>query len=214
MPGQWCPSAGFTMSLTTHASTALTLHIRAPIAISTHALLDGNHFVAIPSKQLCAHFTCAPTRTCVDPQHHYSITLDSHTSRGEPFSLPGSPVKPPPKKKAKGIKAPPRPLSAPYHGSPRPPPPGFHPSTPASDAPIASAKAPRANGSVPHTLDARPRCTVSHPNKAPGSTDLPYPSICPLAPFFPPRSRNLPSSAPWPTRYSAASMALLRKRPS
>ena len=59
----------------TQASTALTHHVGAPIAIPAHALREGTHFVSVPSGPFRTLFASAPTRTYVDPHHHYTITL-------------------------------------------------------------------------------------------------------------------------------------------
>ena len=138
----------------TQASTALTHHVGAPIAIPAHALHEGTHFVSVPSSPFRALFASAPTRTYVDPHHQYTITLDSRTANGEPFFLPDSPVKPPPKKRLKAPKnrrASHRPSEMP---PPAHPPPGFTTSSSASRAPSASTQAPRAYETVPHTRDA------------------------------------------------------------
>ena len=138
----------------TQASSALTHHVGAPVTIPATALRDGSHFVSVPADQFRALFASAPTRTYVDPHHHYTITLDSRTASGEPFYLPDSPIKPPPKKKLKGPKA--RRAGRQLDVMPPPdhPPPGFHTATSATAAPSASAQAPRAYGTLPHTRDA------------------------------------------------------------
>ena len=82
----------------------LTHHVGAPVAIPAAALRDGSLFMSVPADQFVALFTGVPTRTYVDPHHHYTITLDARTASEEPFYLPDSPVKPPPKKKIKGPK--------------------------------------------------------------------------------------------------------------
>ena len=138
----------------TQASSALTHHVGAPVTIPATALRDGSHFVSVPADQFRALFASAPTRPYVDPHHHYTITLDSRTASGEPFYLPDSPIKPPPKKKLKGPKA--RRAGRQLDAMPPPdhPPPGFHTTTSATAAPSTSAQAPRAYGTLPHTRDA------------------------------------------------------------
>ena len=61
----------------TQASSALTHHIGAPIAIPAQALRDGSHFAFIPNEQFRLLFASAPTPTYVDPHSHYTITPDS-----------------------------------------------------------------------------------------------------------------------------------------
>ena len=123
----------------TQASTALTHHVGAPIAIPAHALRKGTHFVSVPSSPFRTLFASAPTRTYVDPHHHYTITLDSRTAKGEPFFLPDSPVKPPPNKRLKAPKNRrtghrlsdmPPPAHPPPRGSPPPPTPAELPPPP------------------------------------------------------------------------------------
>ena len=139
----------------TQASSALTHHIGAPIAIPAQALRDGSHFASIPNEQFRLLFASAPTRTYVDPRSHYTITLDSRTAGGEPFFLPDSPVKPPPKKKLRNKPSRRKATHTDIAPPPsHPPPPGFATSASSSTAPAASPQPPRAYNTLPLTREA------------------------------------------------------------
>ena len=138
----------------TQASSALTHHIGAPIAIPAQALRDGSHFASIPNEQFRLLFASAPTRTYVDPHSHYTITLDSRTAGGEPFFLPESPVKPPPKKKLRNQPSRRKATHTDIAPPPSHPPPGFATSASSSTAPAASPQPPRAYNTLPLTREA------------------------------------------------------------
>ena len=138
----------------TQASSALTHHIGAPVAIPAQALRDGSHFASIPNEQFRILFASAPSRTYVDPHSHYTITIDSRTAGGEPFFLPDSPVKPPPKKKLRNQPSRRKIALSDMAPPPSHPPPGFATSATSTSAPAASPQPPRRYGTLPLTRDA------------------------------------------------------------
>ena len=71
----------------------------AAITTPAQALRKRTNFVAIPTGPFGSLLASTPTRTYVDPHHHSMITLDSRKANSEPFFLPESEVKPPPKKR-------------------------------------------------------------------------------------------------------------------